>query len=180
MLLPLLPEENYRARVLLCGGAQPEKIDLNAPIPTWAPTGQRTLLGTPVRRNLNVVLLPTAEVLVCGGVVDGGDDNTAVKEAELYRFDPTTNTDNWSVLPPARVGRNYHSVALLMPDERVWTAGSNINSQQGYNNRRLVFQFPFGSTGRSSRLAHARTGVARLRGQVCAKHESRASGDKGN
>jgi hypothetical protein len=29
------------------------------------------------------------------------------------------------------VKRNYHSVALLLPDGRVWTAGSNHDGQQG-------------------------------------------------
>src|SRR5437764_1715127 len=85
--------------------------------------------GTPQRINLNAVLLPTGEVLICGGVVNEADDSSAVLPAELYK--PGTNT--WVVLPAARAPRNYHSVALLMPDGRVWTAGSNINKQYSFH-----------------------------------------------
>ena len=39
-------------------------------------------------------------------------------------FDPETET--WqSNLPSASIPRVYHSVALLLPDGRVWTAGGN-------------------------------------------------------
>jgi hypothetical protein len=42
---------------------------------------------------------------------------------ETERFDPATG--DWSVLATAAVPRVYHSVALLLPDGRVWTAGSD-------------------------------------------------------
>ena len=37
-------------------------------------------------------------------------------------FDPVTGS--WTSLPVATVPRVYHSVALLLPDGSVWTAGS--------------------------------------------------------
>jgi len=47
-------------------------------------------------------------------------------------FNP--DTGQWSTRAPATVVRNYHSVALLMPDGRVWTAGSSHNAQQSFPN----------------------------------------------
>jgi hypothetical protein len=76
------------------------------------------------------VLLPTGDVFVCGGVrnVGANSDSTGVQRAELYR----SATNRWQTLQPATVVRNYHSVALLMPDGRVWTAGSNKNGEQSF------------------------------------------------
>jgi hypothetical protein len=130
VLLPLLPESGYRPRVLISGGAQPYVVDLGAPAPAWAPTGPRSLAGNPVRNYANAILLPTGEVFVCGGVrtTGPGSDPTGVHEAEVYN--PWTNA--WTATPPATVVRNYHSVALLMPDGRVWTAGSNHDGQHSF------------------------------------------------
>jgi Domain of unknown function (DUF1929) len=130
VLLPLLPSRNHRPRVLLTGGPQPLVIDLGAPAPKWMPTTPRTLAGSPRRVHVNAVLLPTGDVFVCGGVRTMGpnSDSTGVRRAELYR----SATNQWSTLQPANVVRNYHSVALLMPDGRVWTAGSNKNGAQSF------------------------------------------------
>lgn len=129
VLLPLLPEFGYRTRVLMAGASQPRFIDLNDAAPSWQPTGARTLLvnGTPPNRDHpNAVLLPTGDVVVCGGFRTPLTDPTgSVAEIEIYH--PVTNS--WETRPApcnAAVGRNYHSVALLMPDGRVWMAGSNI------------------------------------------------------
>src|SRR5262249_53968636 len=62
------------------------------------------------------------------------DDTNAVLEAELYS--PQTNA--WQTLEAATVVRNYHSVALLMPDGRVWTAGSSIDGQHTGQWRREI------------------------------------------
>jgi hypothetical protein len=138
VLLPLLPEETYRARILVTGGVNPRKIDLGATTPAWANTGARTgSAAGKLRFNGGAVLLPTGKVLVVGGVQDGADDNTGVKEPELY--DPVS--DSWQTLEdPAQQVRNYHSTALLMPDGRVWTGGSNVNSArtEGGNERRVL------------------------------------------
>jgi len=67
------------------------------------------------------LLLPDRTVLVCGG--SGADDNEslAARQAEIY--DPVANV--WAVQATASVSRLYHSTALLLPDGRVITAGSN-------------------------------------------------------
>jgi hypothetical protein len=132
VLLPLRPPA-YRPRVLICNGEQAHLIDLDAAQPTWKSTGPRTLQGS--RWNATSVLLPTGEVLVVGGVrstqgADGGQqllDANAQLQPELY--DPAA--DRWTTLSAAKVPRNYHSVALLLPDGRVFTAGSAKDAYLG-------------------------------------------------
>jgi hypothetical protein len=83
------------------------------------------------RMHVNAVLLPDRTVLAVGGgvtreasaqthVVDpqGGRE---VFEAEIY--DLTTNL--WKITAAATIARLYHSVALLLPDGRVLSAGGN-------------------------------------------------------
>jgi hypothetical protein len=137
-LLSLRPPE-YTARVLAVGKAAARILDLgprgDGTGLAWSNTAPRTLpaAGTrhganAVRQHATAVLLPDGSVLVVGGTVDGRDAR-AILHAELY--DP--DADQWSTLAAATVPRVYHSVALLLPDGRVWVAGSNHN---GDRNRR--------------------------------------------
>jgi len=76
VLLPLRHEDGYRPRVLLVGADQAWVIDLKDWKPgatpedrlAWRPTAARTLVPLRRRLNGNVVLLPTGEVLLIGGV----------------------------------------------------------------------------------------------------------------
>jgi hypothetical protein len=142
VLLPLRPDDGYRTRVLLAGGGTPtgteavgdaELIDLDAARPRWRSVEPMAH----ARYYAYAVLLPDGTVFVMGGRSGpkghahdtGYDPDTgevasapnAVHEAEL--FDPTTET--WTTLAPMAVDRLYHSNALLLPDGRVLTAGSN-------------------------------------------------------
>ncbi|MEM8486210.1 MAG: putative Ig domain-containing protein, partial [Bacteroidota bacterium] len=90
--------------------------------------------GTPVVREIasmaharkfqNGVPLPTGEVLVIGGNTSGikFNDSGTVLAAEI--FDPVTET--WTETADMAIPRNYHSVALLMTDGRVWTGGGGL------------------------------------------------------
>ena len=49
----------------------------------------------------------------------------AVFEAEIYHPDAGSTPGTWSMAAKSRVARLYHSVALLMPDGKVITSGSN-------------------------------------------------------
>ena len=100
--------------------------------PGWFPTQGRN--PAQPRYHLNTVLLPTGDVFVCGGCSVFNNDDRAVKAPEIYH--PETNS--WQTLASqASVTRDYHSVALLMPDGRVWTAGSDFFGRQGLDNREL-------------------------------------------
>lgn len=72
----------------------------------------------------NSVVLPNGQVLVVGGQTYAQEfsDSNAVLAPEL--FDPQTQT--FTVLPSMSVPRNYHSIALLMPDARVISAGGGM------------------------------------------------------
>ncbi|WP_052808121.1 galactose oxidase-like domain-containing protein [Methyloterricola oryzae] len=69
----------------------------------------------------NGVILPDGQVLVVGGLDKGRNfwDVGAQTVPEL--FDPVTET--WSDMADQVTPRTYHSVALLMPDGRVFSAG---------------------------------------------------------
>ncbi len=72
----------------------------------------------------NSVVLPNGQVLVVGGQTYAQEfsDSNAVLAPEL--FDPQTET--FTVLPPISVPRNYHSIAMLLPDARVVSAGGGL------------------------------------------------------
>ena len=76
------------------------------------------------RMYANSVVLPNGQVLVVGGqtYVQEFSDSNAVLAPELW--DPETET--FTVLPAMAVARNYHSLALLLPDARVVSAGGGL------------------------------------------------------
>lgn len=141
-LLPLFededPAKSFRFFVLIAGMKAPWITDLGTPAdpnpsPAWKPFGNR-------RRRLHSMLVSLANswVMLCGGVRDRNDDNTAEKEPEFLAW----NGDAWAWASGRRasasVPRNYHTSTLLMPDGRVFVAGSNINAQSGFANVRRL------------------------------------------
>ena len=108
-------------RVMVMGGwgaggatANTDIVDLTAPNPAYTPANPM-IHG---RTRLNAVLLPDRTVFVSGGAPTRIGP---VLESEIY--DPQTGM--WTAAATATVPRFYHSVALLLPDGRVATAGSN-------------------------------------------------------
>jgi plastocyanin len=97
-----------------------ETIDLTS-------AGAATAWDTPAltmnyaRANVNAVLLPDGTIFIVGGQRAGKWTNPPdpVLEAEL--FDPATGM--FAVTPPMQFPRQYHSVAVLLPDGRVLCAG---------------------------------------------------------
>jgi hypothetical protein len=147
VLLPLLPADDYAPHVLFLGLQEAHRLSLNAAepgeAPAWQPTAPRDWpAAAPLRRHGCATLLPTGDVLFTGGIDDDGDpglpDTDGVLEAELYHagFDWDAGVidfalESWTTNPRASVVRNYHSVALLLPNGRVLTAGSNIDGRSG-------------------------------------------------
>lgn len=72
----------------------------------------------------NAVVLPDGQVVIVGGQTYPVpfSDGTSVLAAELWN--PVTET--FRVLPAMTVPRNYHSVALLLPDATVLSAGGGL------------------------------------------------------
>ena len=95
----------------------------NAVEPRW------TIRSNMRRRRIHAVgvLLPDGKVLVVGGMSRHGHlegsqiPKYAIREAEMY--DPVNDT--WCLLPRQKKNRVYHSTALLLPDGRVMSMGSN-------------------------------------------------------
>lgn len=117
----LLPPAQMQ-KVMVMGGGSPSinaahVIDTDAPAPAYVAV-------PPMLRNrihVNAVILPDRTVLATGGSGIAEDALTASTEAEIY--DPTANT--WTTGARAQVPRLYHSIAILLPDARVLTAGGN-------------------------------------------------------
>jgi DNA-binding beta-propeller fold protein YncE len=117
----LLPPAQSQ-KVMVMGGGDPSInavhiIDTDAPNPKYlaAPSMLRP------RIHVNAVILPDRTVVATGGSAISENAATASLEAEI--FDPAANT--WITGASARVPRMYHSTAVLLPDARVLTAGSN-------------------------------------------------------
>jgi hypothetical protein len=125
-------------QVLVAGGRQvmedsglatntAEMIDFSQPNPQWTYVAP---MNYP-RENLNLVMLPDGTVLAVGG---GQGSTSSVRPtyanpvfaAEL--FNPTSGT--WTVMASQQVQRTYHSTALLLPDGRVVSAGSDYGEQE--------------------------------------------------
>ena len=92
-------------------------VDLTQATPTYQPVAPLHH----ARMHLTATLLPDRTVLVNGGAMMEESAAMAAFDAEI--FDPVTRT--WTMGATSRVARLYHSVALLVPDGRVVTAGSN-------------------------------------------------------
>jgi hypothetical protein len=138
VLLPLLPEDGYRAAVAVAGDVDAYVIDFGTPAsPVGSPTWKKLEPRSPASRNrkrltCNAVILPTAEILIVGGVEDRDHDSTGVLDPEMLHREAGAWKWKAERLAPASVVRNYHSTALLMPDGRVWTAGGNVDAKPGW------------------------------------------------
>ncbi|MFJ8671386.1 galactose oxidase-like domain-containing protein [Streptomyces sp. NPDC093589] len=139
VLLP--PAQEQRYMVLGGGGvgedpratAKTRIVDLHAPSPRFK-DGPDLYAKT---RYPSSVIMPDDTVLTTNGSGDyRGRSDSNILKAELY--DPVANTSR-QVADPL-VGRNYHSGALLLPDGRVMTFGSDSLYADKDNTKPGVFQ----------------------------------------
>jgi Domain of unknown function (DUF1929) len=124
----LLPPAQDQKVMILGGGG----FDMHSPAPALAdtrivdlkdaaPAYQAAAPMDHPRMHLSAVILPDRTVLATGGSSMEEMAHGAPDHAQIYR--PATGT--WTHTAKSRVARLYHSVALLTPDGKVLTAGSN-------------------------------------------------------
>jgi galactose oxidase len=118
-------------KILTLGGSphyQDSNATSNAHVVTIGATGavaaRKVASMQYARAYHNSVVLPDGKVLVAGGQAYAVpfSDNTSVRNAELW--DPATET--FTTMAAAGVPRNYHSVATLLPDGRVFVGGGGL------------------------------------------------------
>ncbi len=96
--------------------ARASLIDFNDPAPAWREIAP---MAYP-RFNHNMLVLPDGAVLAVGGsTIVNQTSTTGTLAAELWN--PVT--ESWQTLASMRDPRMYHSIALLLPDGRVLSAG---------------------------------------------------------
>lgn len=146
----LLPPAQEQKVMILGGGGVGESgkatsrtavIDLKKDNPAFE-DGPDLPRGT---RYLNSVLMPDDTVFTSNGSADyRGRSASNILTAQFY--DPESNSFRGAAAP--RVGRNYHSEALLLPDGRVATFGSDPlyddqrNTKLGHFEQRMEIYTP--------------------------------------
>ncbi|MCF7784919.1 MAG: putative Ig domain-containing protein [Prosthecobacter sp.] len=96
-------------------------VDLNGTAPVVAPAAPMAN----ARSFANSVMLPNGEVMIVGGNTSGQffSDVGTVYSPEIWN--PTTG--QWRAVADLTVPRNYHSLAMLLPDGRVWSGGGGLS-----------------------------------------------------
>src|SRR5208282_3455019 len=117
-------------------GADPtnttEIIDFSSATPAWS-------YATPMniaRYNANLVYLADGTLLTVGGNQNSSYEQP-VEQPELYN--PTIG--QWTLMAPQVGQRGYHSTAVLLPDGRVISAGSD--SKQPLENTYEIYSPPY-------------------------------------
>lgn len=130
---------------------QTEIIDLNAAVPSWSTA--RDMLSR--RRQHNATVLPDGKVLVTGGSQGTGFSNVGqgqpVHTAELW--DPSTGL--WTKMADEKDDRCYHSVALLLPDGQIISAGGGEGAENPPIKSAQLFKPPYFFKGPRPTLASA-------------------------
>lgn len=144
VLLPLDPANDYQAEILICGGSERMnanskadatcgRINLDAPTPHWE-------MDTFVYPRL----MPDGVLLADGSVAWVNGCQRGWAGYKQRNHDPTFTPviyhpgrslkQRWQTgLAETTIARMYHSVALTLPDGRVWIAGSNNNDPPDVN-----------------------------------------------
>jgi Domain of unknown function (DUF1929) len=149
-------------KVLEVGGSNPQDPDLdlregsNSAKVIDLRTGQARDTGAMQfgRRNQNATVLPDQTVLVNGGNTISNGEGRMQKESELWN----PGSETFRLLASESIGRPYHSVSLLLPDARVFSAGgydrapfpnADLNYHPSYKNAQ-IFSPPYlyGSDGK--------------------------------
>jgi hypothetical protein len=120
--------------------ATTETIDLSQPAPVWTYGASLNV----ARYNHMTLFLADGSLIVVGGNQGPGHYSNPVQSAEIYNF----ATQQWSMMASQVGVRAYHSVAVLLPDGRVFSAGSTSGNTWGnglptYNHYFEIFSPPY-------------------------------------
>ncbi|KAI9257672.1 glyoxal oxidase N-terminus-domain-containing protein [Sporodiniella umbellata] len=136
VLLPLDPKNNYNPEILICGGSKRMKnnaeaddtcgrINLGDEDPQWE-------MDTFVHKRLmpDGVIMADGNLLWANGCQRGwagynGRNHDPTFDPLIYTASEPKNKRWTEGLANTDIARMYHSVALTLPDGRIWIAGSN-------------------------------------------------------
>ena len=113
-------------------------VDINSPTPVVTAVASMQFS----RRFHNALMLPDGKAIMIGGNTSGlaFNDSGTVYAPEMW--DP--DTDTWSELADMAKPRNYHSVALMLPDGRVFSGGGGLSSNTATNHQDAqIFSPPY-------------------------------------
>ncbi|TFK76240.1 putative copper radical oxidase [Pluteus cervinus] len=157
VLLPLSPETDYKAEILLCGGStiddERRGYDISSQEPATSQCSRLVLTEDGIRAGWQIeempqartmpdlVLLPTGDIVIVNGAGSGisgygnvkgqvGSSNAdlPVTTPVLYRPQaPAGLRFTEANIPSSPIPRMYHSVATLTPSGDIMIAGSNPN-----------------------------------------------------
>ena len=157
LLLPLCPENNYESEILICGGSsiddQKESYKISSQEPASAQCVRMVLNEEGIlngwqveqmpeaRTMLDAVLLPDGTVFITNGAGSGisGYGNVPDRVGESNADNPVLSPVYYNPrapfgqrfskvgMPTSDIPRMYHSGATLVPDGRIFIAGSNPN-----------------------------------------------------
>jgi YVTN family beta-propeller protein len=111
------------------------KVDLRGTTPVVSSIAPMTI----ARQFHNSVVLPNGEVMIIGG--NGGvkfSDAASVLSPEIWN----PQTETWRTVANHVTPRNYHSVALLLPDGRVWSGGGGLGGNAADHRDAEIFTPP--------------------------------------
>lgn len=148
VLLPLLSANQFlTAEILVCGGAQygaylnPSqqllcsstcgRIMVTDAAPMWS------METMPINRCMgDMIILPSQDILIINGAQQGsqgwGDASNPAFTPVLYSPYATVGF-RFTTLTPGTIPRMYHSTANLLPDGRIFLAGSNPHQFYSFN-----------------------------------------------
>lgn len=111
-------------------------VDVRTGTPVVTPAASMTL----ARQFANGVVLPNGEVMIMGGNTSGlkFNDTGSILTPEVWN--PATG--QWRRMADASVPRNYHSLALLLPDGRVLSGGGGLGGNSADHRDAELFTPP--------------------------------------
>jgi hypothetical protein len=126
-------------------------LNMNEAGALWQPTSSMSF----PRSFLNLTNLPDGTVLATGGGTDksGFNDANAVLQPEAWN--PATGS--WTTYAPMSAPRLYHSVAVLLPDGRVYVAGGGGDPGVSDQKSAQIFSPPYLFKGSRPTISSAPT-----------------------